>query len=321
MAPRLARYALGVDFASLTPDAVGWAKEVLLDTIGCALSGYPAAPARIAREVFEQFGGVAESTVIGGGQRLPCTSTAWINGTMARFQDMNDTFPLAHRIGHFSEVIPTALAVGERARASGPELLASIVAGYEVLAATTFHGAQVGVGFATFGAIASPLVAGKLLGLSEEQMVNAVGISLSSNVTLLTWYGDARASMLKASTWSAMPPWDPRRIAGRAWLHGARHRDRDLPRPRRGQRSSGRASRARGVHGNGAQHAETLRRADAHRGSDRAGADPRPRPRTGSRRDRADRGPQHIPSSSATRAGPSRLARPRVRRPITAPHT
>jgi 2-methylcitrate dehydratase len=203
VAPRLARYALGVDFASLTPEAVGWAKEVLLDTIGCALSGYRAAPARIGREVFAQLGGVAESTVIGGGQRLPCTSTAWINGTMARFQDMNDTFPLARRIGHFSEVIPTALAVGERAGATGADLLASIVAGYELLAATTFHGAKVGVGFATFGAIASPLVAGKLLGLSEEQMVNAIGISLSSNVTLLTWYGDARASMLKASTWSA----------------------------------------------------------------------------------------------------------------------
>jgi 2-methylcitrate dehydratase len=116
---------------------------------------------------------------------------------------MNDTFPLAGRIGHFSEVIPTALAVAERAGATGRELLAAIVAGYEVLAATTFHGRRVGVGFATFGAIASPVVAGKLLGLGEAEIVHAIGISLSSNVTLVTWYGESEASMLKASTWSA----------------------------------------------------------------------------------------------------------------------
>jgi 2-methylcitrate dehydratase len=200
---RLARFALGLDYGSLPAPIVTWAKQVLLDTLGCAISGYGAEPARISASVFRELGGVAESTVIGGGERLPCTSAAFINGTMARYEDLNDTYPRPGRIGHFSEVIPTALAVGERAGASGAELLAAIVAGYEVLAATTFHGPKVGVGFATFGAIASPIVAGKLLALSEEQIASAVGISLSSDVTLVTWLGEARASMLKATTWSA----------------------------------------------------------------------------------------------------------------------
>jgi 2-methylcitrate dehydratase len=203
IARRLARYALEVDFASMPAPAVRWAKEVLLDTIGCAITGYDAPPARVGRVVFGALGGAPESTVIGGGERLPCTSAAWINGTMARYEDLNDTFPQTGRIGHFSEVIPTALAVGERAGVGGRELLAAIAVGYQVLAATTFHGPKVGVGFATFGAIASPVVAGKLLGLSEKQIVNALGISLTSNVTLVTWYGETQASMLKASTWSA----------------------------------------------------------------------------------------------------------------------
>jgi 2-methylcitrate dehydratase len=122
---------------------------------------------------------------------------------MTRYEDLNDTYPQAGRVGHFSEVIPTALAVGERCGATGADVLTAIVAGYEVLAATTFHGPKVGVGLATFGAIASPVVAGRLLGLSEEQVVSAVGISLTSNVTLVSWLGDSHASMLKASTWSA----------------------------------------------------------------------------------------------------------------------
>jgi 2-methylcitrate dehydratase len=200
---RLARFARDVDYDSLPPPVVDWAKGVLLDTIGCAVSGHDSPPVRAARSVFEQLGGVPESTVIGSGARLPCGSVAWINGTMARYEDLNDTYPVEGRLGHFSEVIPTALAVGERVDASGRDLLAAIVVGYEVLAATTFHGPQVGVGFATFGSIASPVVAGALLGLSEDEIVSAIGISLSSNVTLVSWLGPAAGSMLKASTWAA----------------------------------------------------------------------------------------------------------------------
>jgi 2-methylcitrate dehydratase len=203
IALRLARFALDVDFAALPESMVEWGKEVLLDTIGCAISGYDGAPAESARRVFAALGGAAQSTVIGSGQRLPSPAAAWINGTMARYQDLNDTHPQPGRVGHFSEVIPTALAVAEQSGAGGARLLAAIVAGYEVLAATTFHGPQVGVGFATFGAIASPVVAGTLLGLSERQIASAVGISLSSNVTLVSWLGEAGGSMLKASTWSS----------------------------------------------------------------------------------------------------------------------
>jgi 2-methylcitrate dehydratase len=192
-----------VEFASLPSAVIGWTKEVLLDTLGCAISGYDGEPARIGRGVFGELGGARESTVIGTGERLPAPAAAWVNGTMVRYDDLNDSYPCRGRIGHFSEVIPTALAVGERTGASGADLLAAIVAGYEVLAATTFHGPTVGVGFAPFGAIAAPIVAGKLLGLTERQVVNAVGISLTSNVTLITWLGSAQGSMLKASTWSA----------------------------------------------------------------------------------------------------------------------
>jgi 2-methylcitrate dehydratase len=199
---RLARFACDTRYESLPEPIVAWAKDVLLDTLGCALSGQASEPARIGAAVLSQLGGTPESTVLGSGLRLPCTSAAWLNGTATRYQDLNDTYPVEGRIGHFSEVIPTALAVGERAGASGADVLAAIVVGYEVLAATTFHGPRVGVGFATFGAIASPVVAGKLLGLSEEQLVSAIGVSLSSNVTLVSWLGESPASMLKATTWS-----------------------------------------------------------------------------------------------------------------------
>jgi 2-methylcitrate dehydratase len=124
---------------------------------------------------------------------------------MLRYEDLNDTYNRVGRVGHFSEVIPTALAVGERVGASGAEVIAAIVIGYEVLASTTYAAEPMGRGAMTFGAIASPAVAGKLLALSEDELVDAIGLSLTCNVVLVSWLGAANSEvpMIKASVFGS----------------------------------------------------------------------------------------------------------------------
>ena len=209
----LARYALGFEYDALPPEIVEWSKQTLLDTLGCAIVGYASDPSRIARSVFGEIGGVPESTVIGSGQRLPCGAAAFVNGTMVRYEDLNDIYTRPLRVGHHSELIPTVLAVAERSGASGAEVLAAIVAGYEILGATVSHGTQMsGRNILPFGAVASPILAGRLLGLTEGQIVDAIGLSLSCNVVVMTWIGSARhhaagaeagMPMLKASAWGS----------------------------------------------------------------------------------------------------------------------
>jgi 2-methylcitrate dehydratase len=177
---------------------------VLLDTLGCAVAGFDSPPGRISRAVFAEMGGASESTLIGTGGRLPCASAAFVNGTIVRYQDLNDTYLRAGAIGHYSEIIPTVLAVGERAGASGSDLLGAIVLGYELLGSSNFHGPRVVQGVATFGSIAVPALAGRILGLNPDQIANAIGLALTTGTVLLTWFGERTdMPMIKSSVFSS----------------------------------------------------------------------------------------------------------------------
>ncbi len=203
-AARVAEYATAFDYASLPAEIVDWAKGVLLDTLGCAIAGFDSPPSQISRAVLGEMGGRPESTVIGTGNRLPCTAAAFANGTMVRYQDLNDTYLRAHAVGHFSEIIPTVLAVGERAGSSGVDVLAAIVLGYELLGCTTLQGKQATRGLQPYGSIAVPAVAGHLLGLDSGQITNAVGMALTTGAVLMSWFGGAGdMPMIKASVFSS----------------------------------------------------------------------------------------------------------------------
>jgi 2-methylcitrate dehydratase len=104
-------------------------------------------------------------------------------------------------MGHFSEVVPAALACAERADASGRELLTAIALGYEVLAA--FTAIDAGRRIMTLGAVAAPLVAGRLLGLSAPQLAHALGVSLSTNVVVHSWLGEGEIPMIKAAAYGS----------------------------------------------------------------------------------------------------------------------
>jgi 2-methylcitrate dehydratase len=110
---------------------------------------------------------------------------------MLRYLDFNDTAFIktegVYRIDyHPSELIPPILAVGEREHLSGKEMITAIVLGYDL--SYRFLAGIVGAGLEergwnidTRGAYIIPLVAGKILGLNEAQMENAIGISASSH--------------------------------------------------------------------------------------------------------------------------------------------
>src|ERR1041385_6956567 len=86
-------------YEDLTPQAIHRAKQVLLDTIGCALGGVNAEPVRIARQVVDVQGGKPQSTVIGVGTKVSCEQAAFLNGMALRYLDYND---------YAKEKVPTA---------------------------------------------------------------------------------------------------------------------------------------------------------------------------------------------------------------------
>lgn len=191
---KLARYARELTFEKLPEEVTHQTKRLLLDTLGCALGGYSSDASRIVQEVIKERGGPQEATVIGSGIKTSCVDAAMVNGVMVRFLDFNDVgyitiIPPVRTHAHPSEVIPGILAVGEKERCTGREVIAAIVTGYELSARFVdgITGAPMenrGWNNDTRASYIMPLVLGKLMGLTEEQMVHAVGISGSHNQIL-----------------------------------------------------------------------------------------------------------------------------------------
>jgi 2-methylcitrate dehydratase len=198
VARELAKMALSLNFADLPAEVVHEVKRATLDTLACAIGGYPSQPSKILQDLARELGGPKESTVIGSGLRTSCLNAILANGAMVRFLDFNDTYlvPVRDRVlgNHPSEIIPTVLALAEKQGVKGRDVVSAIVVGYELSA--RFNDAAINAGSATptieekgwntdtRGVFVMPVVAGKLLRLSEGQMEQAIGISGSHNMIL-----------------------------------------------------------------------------------------------------------------------------------------
>jgi 2-methylcitrate dehydratase PrpD len=152
-------------------------------------AGPPGKPARP-----DGSSGQAESQVIGAAFRTSAAIAVLANGALTHALDFDDT--LEEGIIHAGSCVGmTALAVGEACRVSGRSVLEAAIAGFEVIykigvaAPGRFHarGYHPTSVCAPFGAAA---VAGRLYGLSAEQMVHAFGIAGSQSSGIIEYLAD-----------------------------------------------------------------------------------------------------------------------------------
>jgi 2-methylcitrate dehydratase PrpD len=175
----LARFASGLALDDVPPSVVRAVKRLLLDHLGCAAGGSRTPLARAAAAVAAADGGHG-ATVIGTRQRAAPGPAAFANAMAANALDYDDTGATGHP---GATLIPAALALAEVEGCSGAELLAAIVAGYEV-GARVLAGVQpswerrvevYGSGTVqTFGAVAA---AARLLRLDVETTLTAFGLA------------------------------------------------------------------------------------------------------------------------------------------------
>jgi len=184
---QMSSWAAALRFEDLSKEAVYQAKRFLLDSLGCALGGYQQHDVVIALEVLREIAGRGEATVIGSGEKMDPVSASLANALMIRCMDYNDIY-WKQDPSHPSDIFPAAMAACERARANGRELLVGMVLGHEFeqrLCEAAFPGIRErGWHHATLTAFVSPMVAGRALHLSAEQIQHAIGISASRHCTL-----------------------------------------------------------------------------------------------------------------------------------------
>ena len=216
----LAEFVAGLSYEDLPPGTIANAKEQLKSILGAMWAGSRMTPSRKFARAVRGFGDRPEATVIG---RRPFRTSgrhaALLNSVHAQVLEWEDWTFLSHS---GACVIPTALAAGELARASGKELLTAIVAGNEVLARAgpvltdVLH---TGNGLAVHQ-IETPLIAGKLLGLGTEGLQDALGIACTQpqGTAIPAWTADAKGLL---SGWPVMTGVEAAQYA-KAGIHGRR---------------------------------------------------------------------------------------------------
>ena len=160
------------------------AKLHLLDAIGVGLAAAATSagqPYLDAVSALNGSGGAA--TVFGSAGAFAPATAALANGGMIHALEYDDTHTAS--IVHGSSVLAaTALAAAEAGDASGDDLLAAYINGWEVLirAGLAAPGKFQAQGFqitSVAGTLGAALVASELSGLDEARRVHAVGIALS----------------------------------------------------------------------------------------------------------------------------------------------
>jgi 2-methylcitrate dehydratase len=183
----ISEFAVNLKYSDLPEEVIHQTKRFLYDSIGCAYGGYHTKDVNILRDIYKEMGGKEEATVIGFGDKIPAVNATLVNSLMIRALDYNDIY-WKEDPSHPSDLIPAALSVGELVNASMEEVITAIVLAYEFeqrlcefavpgIRERKWH-------HATLTQFVSPIVAGKLLGLNVEQMVNAIGINGSHNHTI-----------------------------------------------------------------------------------------------------------------------------------------
>ena len=179
----LARFVAETRYEEIPDEARTLARRAILDTLGVALAGSREEAGRIVAELAAQAGGAPEAGVLGMPLRLPAAEAALVNGTLGHALDYDDVS--LSMVGHPSvPLLPGLLALGEKLRASGRQLIEAFVLGFEVECKVgrglgPSHYARGWHATSTLGSLGAAAACGKLLGLDVEAMRIALGTATS----------------------------------------------------------------------------------------------------------------------------------------------
>ena len=213
LAEQLADYVHSINYEDVPENVVHETKKRIVDSLGCAMGAFNADPVRISRKVAEAARDSQGSTLFGTRKKTAPDLAAFVNGIMVRYFDYNDTY-LSKEPAHPSDNIGPCFCVAESERATGKDLLLSIILAYEIQcrlcdAADIRHR---GWDHVCYGLPSTALAAGKLMDLDSERMTQAVNLALNSHITmrqvrageLSMWKGCSFANAARNGVFSAL---------------------------------------------------------------------------------------------------------------------
>ncbi|MFS0785241.1 MmgE/PrpD family protein [Shouchella sp. 1P09AA] len=179
----LTNFCYEITYQDLPSEVLLMTKKLLIDCIGVTLKGMQEPASLSMLTTAQALATTGSSTVIGKRESLPSQYAALVNGTAAHSIELDDV--TSESSLHPGVVmVPTALAIAEEFNSSPEEFLAAMVAGYEMMMrvgdALTNPSGNYDSGFhptGICGVFGATITAGKLMKLTKEELLHAVGIA------------------------------------------------------------------------------------------------------------------------------------------------
>ena len=205
VATKLASWALDLRPDELPAEVLAKAEDCIIDAIACAIPGRDSDGARRVHAVAKRTYQEGAAAVWFATERLHPTGAAFANAASASILDIDD----GHRraLGHpGAAVIPTALAAASKPATRGIDVLAAVVAGYEVCVRIGMSEHRKAYHTGNWSGFGSAVTAGRLWGLSADQLMHALGVTAyhGPRIADLTLSQDMGSNVKESIPWSVV---------------------------------------------------------------------------------------------------------------------
>ncbi len=199
---RLARFAVELNYREIPAEVIDRVKACILDTLAVSVYGSTKPWSQTVSKLVRETGARGRSTVFGGNWKAQAAQATLANGVMAHAFELDNVRQPGSGVHPGATAFLPAFAMAEEKKTNGKALLTAFVAACEVIS-------RIGVaagnslerrGFhapGLTGTFAGAVAAGRLLGLNQSKMVNALGIAGSYSGGLIEFSRCREGAMVK----------------------------------------------------------------------------------------------------------------------------
>jgi len=194
----LASYIVSSRFEDLPPDVIHEAKRALLNFVGCAIGGSREPAVDRAIQALQPFSGEPTARLLARPERFDPLFASVINGISGHVYEYDDTTPMNYI--HPTPPVASALfAFASANPTSGREFLHAFVMGFEAESrvGNAVYPAHYNAGWhitATAGVFGAAAAIGKLLRLSTQEIIWALGLAATQASGLREMFGSMAKS-------------------------------------------------------------------------------------------------------------------------------
>lgn len=187
-------FILGLEEEQIPIEVVEHGKMLLLDTFGVAMAAHNIKSIEAIRKAVIEMKTASQCTMWGSRKKVQLADAILYNSALIHGLDFDDTH-VGGIVHPSSVVVSTAMSVGEYVGATGKDVFEAIVAGWEIIVrlALAARGGFHDIGYhatGVIGSFAAVCVAGKIMKLSRENILNALGICGSQAAALQEFLHD-----------------------------------------------------------------------------------------------------------------------------------